>query len=162
MLTLYCLTQTSFSTFILSPYWNNETDVSEKFASPDTLQIPQENPRDTNGGVLSGLVYSLSLFMNDDELITQSAKILWKCKIKTRKFKHHRKKQRLWQYLNSSKNMPKKDRVLLENELSEYHNYYKLYITCPAINWIHNFAEVYNITALASSSAFSLYVSHEG
>lgn len=56
----------------------------------------------------------------------------------------------------------KKERVLLENKLSDYHNYYKLYITCPAINCIHNLAEVYDITALTSSSAFSLYVSHEG
>lgn len=44
---------------LLSPHWNEETVLSQKFVSPDSLQRAQEIPTVTNGGVQVGLSVSL-------------------------------------------------------------------------------------------------------
>lgn len=94
---------------LLSPHWNEETVLSQKFVSPDSLQRAQEIPTVTNRGVLVGLSISLHESWWVDHL--GRARSLLKGKVKSTKFRHDMKSQKAWQCLNSSNKMPRKERA---------------------------------------------------
>ena len=152
----YCVVQPSllsgllfWISFIIQEQWNRCVwgFVSEKFAWPNPLQMSEEILKATNGDLLSeDGVFTVSFHERWwIDYTGRTAKTLQKGKIKSRKVKHHMKRESLWWYLNFSKNIPKKKkRVLLEVQLSEYCNCNELYITYtrPAKSWINSCAEV--------------------
>jgi len=81
---------------LLSPHWNDETDVSQKFASPDSVQIAQEIPTVTDGAVLLGV--SVSFHEQWQVNHVGRTRSLLKGKIKSTKLKRDMKSQKVWQY----------------------------------------------------------------
>ena len=93
--------------------------------------MSEEILRATNGGlVLEDKIFTVC-FHDDSEQIRQEEeqKTLQNANTRPRKVKHPMRRESLWCYLNFSKNiLMEKNPVLLEVQLSHYHNCNELYI----------------------------------